>query len=272
MEETPLVSVVIPAFNAEKTLERALNSVLNQSWHELQVIVVDDGSRDGTLSLARRVAEKDPRVTVLTQQNAGVSAARNQALASCRGTYIRFVDADDSLPPGSVEQMVKRAQRDGAELVIGGYREFFGEKSREKNLAGREDTIFLPELLPTLNHHANSYFYGVLWNKLFLRSRIQQGGAQFDPGFPWGEDFAFVMDYLAETEKIAFVREAVYEYRRNPESASVLQVLDSLVHPLKNIRIKIQLYQHLKRLYLQAGAYSRYRRTLWLYLFRVGLG
>ena len=271
MTEETLVSVVIPAYQAEATLARALESVLAQSWHNLQVIVVDDGSRDGTLAVAREAAKRDDRVQVLTQANAGVSAARNLGLAACRGTWICFVDADDTLPADSVAIRVRQASRNRAQLVIGGYTEYVGPATRFKNLAKREATLSFEEILPELSLHANSYFYGVLWNKLFARSVLEKTGAAFGREFTWGEDFAFVMDYLQGVDRVAYMKESVYDYRRNPESATIRQVLDSVVHPLGNIRTKRQLYGHLKALYVARGAFPAYRHRLWHYLFRVGL-
>jgi len=268
----PMVSVVIPAYNAEGTLQRMLDSVLGQTWKQIQVILVDDGSTDGTLEAARRAAKKDPRLTVVPQGNLGVSTTRNAALALCRGKYIRFVDADDTLPSDSVERMVRRAEADGSDLVIGGYDQYFGEKHSYHNLAGREDTVECDEILDHLCAHANSYFYGVLWNKLFLRETAEKEKYWFQEDLTWGEDFAFVMDYLAGAGRVSFMNESLYHYRRTPGSTSVQQVIDCLKHPAGNIRVKIELYRHLKGMYIRRGQYGKYRKRLWMYLFRVGLG
>ena len=271
-ETLATVSVVIPAYNAADTLRKMLDSVLGQTWRALQVILVDDGSRDDTVKIAREIAAEDPRLTVISQENLGVSATRNTGLKQCEGKYIRFVDADDTLPPDSIEQMVRRAEKDRADLVIGGYNQYFGEKHSVHNLAGRDDTIPFREMKDHLCRHANSYFYGVLWNKLFRRDLIEKEGCRFQEDLNWGEDFAFVMDYLRGVERIAYMKEALYDYRRSAGSTSVQQVLDSLKHPGKNIRIKRELYKHLREMYQARGIYGKYRRKLWMYLFRVGLG
>ncbi len=271
MDQQPLVSVIVPVWNAERTLDRALTSVLSQSYSSLQVIVVDDGSSDCTLSIARDYEARDPRVTVVAQENTGVSSARNRAIPLCRGKYIRFIDGDDTLPPDSMEKMVARAEQDGADLVLGGYTEYVGTLSRRKNLEDREDTLTNEELLKLLCPHSNSYFYGVLWNKLYLRSLVESGSVRFMAGVNWGEDFAFNMDYLRHVQKAAFLRDSLYDYRRQPDSMTLRQVLDSVRHPFRNIRMKVMLYTHLKNLYLARGQYPRYRGRLWMYLFRVGL-
>ena len=271
-KEQPLVSVVIPAYNAEKTLRPMLDCVLRQTWENLQVILVDDGSTDGTLELARNAAEQDARLTVVSGGNRGVSATRNAGLALCRGKYIRFADADDTMPADSIEKMVRRAETDGADLVIGGYEEYFGNRCRFHNLAGRNDTVSCHGMMDHLCSHANSYFYGVLWNKLFVREQAEAAGCRFQEDLTWGEDFAFVMDYLTVANRVAFMKDALYDYRRSAGSTSFRQVLDCVKHPMYNIYVKKELYRHLKAMYKKRGKYPQYRNRLWMYLFRVGLG
>ncbi len=271
-QERPTVSIVIPAYNAAATLEGTLQSLLRQTWKEQQILLVDDGSTDSTVEIARRAAEADSRITVLTQGNLGVSAARNAGLAECTGKYIRFVDADDTLPEDSLERMVLRAEKDRSELVIGGYDQYFGRQRSYHNLAGRDDTVPCDGILDHLCSHANSYFYGVLWNKLFLRAAAEGGKCRFQEDLTWGEDFAFVMDYLSGVNRVSFLNESVYDYRRRTGSTSVRQVLDCVKHPLENIRIKIVLYHHLREMYIRRGKFSEYQNKLWIYLFRVGLG
>ena len=271
-QERPTVSVVIPAYNAEGTIRRLLECVLNQTWNALQVIVVDDGSSDRTADVAEEMAGKDARLTVIRQEDLGVSTTRNTGLALCRGKYIRFVDADDTLPADSTEQMVLRAEKDGSELVIGGYNQYLGEKHSFHNLADRDDAADCDSVMDHLCSHANSYFYGVLWNKLFLRETVEKEMCRFQADLTWGEDFAFVMDYFAGVKRVSFMKESLYDYIRTPGSASVQQVLDCVKHPADNIRVKGVLYGHLKGMYIKRGIYEKYRKRLWMYLFRVGLG
>lgn len=266
-----MVSVVIPAYNAEKTLARTLKSVLSQTLSSLQVIVVDDGSKDRTPEIAREFAAQDPRVTAVSIPGSGVSAARNHGVSLSEGKYIRFVDADDTLPPDSMELMVSRAEKDSADLVIGGFTVYMGEIKQKKNLENRDDTVPCNELLRRLCPHSNSYFYGVLWNKLFTRKLVESGSVVFVDGLTWAEDFCFVMDYLHNAETVAYMKEYLYDYRRQPGGLTIRQALSCIIHPFRNIRMKTDLYAHLKNLYISRGQYPLYRNRLWLYLFRVGL-
>ena len=271
LESQPLVSVVIPFYNAEKTLESMLKSVLSQTWHNLQVILVNDGSTDGSPELAARLAAEDPRVTVATKENGGVSSARNYGMTLCRGKYIRFVDADDILPPESTELLAARAEQDGADMVIGGYTQVFLQMRHSFNLEDRDDTLTCDEMLPLLCRKSNTYFYGVLWNKIFLRGKIEADNILFRDGLTFGEDFAFVTTYLKNAERIAFLKEYLYDYQRSAGSATFRQAMDCVIHPMRNIRTKKELYGYLKDLYIARGQYEKYRGKLWMYLFRVGL-
>ena len=105
---TPLVSILIPAFNVEKWIADAIKSAIAQSWRRTEVVIVDDGSTDATLAIARRFASK--KVVVLTQKNQGAAIARNRALELCQGKYIQWLDADDLLSPDKIERQMEAAQ------------------------------------------------------------------------------------------------------------------------------------------------------------------
>lgn len=267
----PLVSVLIPVWNGEKMIEACLDSVTEQNVAEMEIIVVDDGSTDSTWTLLQQKAAQDARIRPIRQENGGVSAARNRALKECRGEYVRFVDADDVLPPGSMQTLLSKAQQNASDLVIAGYTEVMGPVRNVRNLRPIEDTMPCDAMLEHFNPRSNSFFYGVLWNKLFRREIIQENGVEFISGLHWGEDFAFVCRYLTHARQVSYTSAVVYDYQRNPEGMTVKQFLDCARHPLTNCRMKRQLFQELKSLYVKRGLYPKYRRTLWLYLFRVTL-
>lgn len=266
---SPLVSVVIPVWNGEKTLVRCLESIRQQTWPELEIFVVDDGSTDRTPALLEELAAQDARIRVIRQANAGVSEARNAALPLCRGKYIRFVDCDDTLPADSMATLVRKAEDSGSDLVLAAYTEVVGPMHHVRALVKREDTVALDEYLAILNRKANSFYCGVLWNKLFRTALVQEQQLRFTSGLSYGEDMLFVCQYLAGAEKISYTRSPVYNYIRNAAGITAHQTVDSLVHPVRNLRVKWQLYEGLRQLYVQRGQYDRYRRSLWLYMVRV---
>ncbi len=267
--DQPLVSVVIPVWNGEKTIARCLQSVQRQTWQRLEIIVVDDGSKDGTAAILDREAAKDDRIRVVHQENAGVSEARNHGMAFCRGKYTRFVDGDDVLPEDSVEHLVHRAEETKADLVIAGYTDVVGPVRRVRALVQEEKPVEGNGFLPHLNRKSNSFYYGVLWNKLFRTDMIQRHQLRFISGLSYGEDMVFVCAYLAHVNRLTFSAKPVYDYVRNPKGMTAHQMLDSLYHPVRNIKVKFRIYAALKELYHARGAYEQYKRTLWIYLLRV---
>ena len=116
-----MISIIVPIYNVEKYLRRCIDSILGQTYRDLEVILVDDGSPDGCGAICDAYAEKDVRVTVIRQKNAGVSAARNAGLACARGEWIGFVDPDDFIVPNMYQEMLDAINVTGAELAVCGY-------------------------------------------------------------------------------------------------------------------------------------------------------
>ena len=264
----PLVSVIIPAYHVEKRLGKCVESVCAQTWENLEILIIDDGSTDGTGRVADEWAAKDARVRVEHQANAGVSAARNRALDMAAGEWVRFVDADDWLPPDSIEKLLRRVERERSDLVMAGYEHQVGELCHVFNLAKRDDTVSCEAYLAFLNPNANSFFCGALWNKLFRRELIERAGARFESGLGYGEDFLFVCAYLTEAKRISFSTDVVYRYVRHPHSMTFAQTWDSVQHPIRNLKTKYRLYQGLKALYRRKNVYDQYRGSLWQYMIR----
>lgn len=112
----PLVTVIVPAFNAEKTIERCLCSIRNQSYPELEVLVVDDGSTDHTGQIVKRIAQTDERFHIFSKENSGVSKSRNLAIAQAKGEFLQFVDADDWLVKDATRSFVRAAADSGSDV------------------------------------------------------------------------------------------------------------------------------------------------------------
>lgn len=265
---TPLVSVIIPVYNGAKYLPACLNSILEQHIPDMEILVVDDGSRDGTWSILESYAQKDSRVKPIHQENAGVSAARNAALAVCTGQYVRFVDADDFLPGQSMALLLESMEKHGSDLVVAAYTEVTGTVRAQRCLAREENCLEQEAFLKVFSRQSNSFFYGVLWNKLFRGDIIRRHALRFPAGMHWGEDFHFVTDYLEHVRRVSFVTRPVYEYRRNMSGIVVTHFFDCLRHPFDNLQVRLKMYRNYRQLYRDLGLYPRYRLTLWLFLFR----
>lgn len=201
-----LISIIVPVYNSSERLEQCLDSIVGQTYEEIEVLIVDDCSTDGSLEICRTYEAKYPYIHVFTKPNEGVSAARNYGMRKASGEYIQFADSDDRLKPDACRQLVQRLERDGSDLVIGGY---YKEKEQTDNLY--PDTVFdsqeafikeFPELFTRL-------FLHVPWNKLYRVCAFQ---AEFPEDLSKGEDLLFNLQVFSQVRKISVLAQSVYMY------------------------------------------------------------
>lgn len=269
--DRPLVSVIIPAYNVEKTIEQCVQSVFSQTIENLEIIVVDDGSTDNTGAVLDRMAEADGRLKVIHQPNAGASTARNRGLEESCGKYIRFVDADDRLTKNGIQVMIDALEKDKSEMVFAAYVCVIGNKRKDKNLYKKREAVPIEKALQHMNPRTNSFYYGVLWNKLFIGDIIRRHDIRFYPHQKQGEDFTFVCRYMQHVNTVSYICDEVYEYQKNGDGLTMQHCMDCVWHPIANCKLKKFMYDHLKALYVKKGVYHQYRHSLWLYLFRITL-
>lgn len=195
-----LVTIILPAYNAEKTIARAIESALSQEYTDLEVIVVDDGSSDSTLNVCKALADKDNRLKVLHINNSGPSAARNYGLSRANGEFICFMDADDEMSSTMISQMTSNMQ-DDIDLVACGYkvRSNNGEQAFEQRLDDK--TYSNDHLYEFIGKLQEAKAFNPLWNKIFRRSIIDGNNLKMDTSVDMGEDFLFVVDYCEKSKK-----------------------------------------------------------------------
>ena len=261
-----LVSVIMPVYNSEKTLRKSAQSVLKQSYPQLELILVNDGSQDGSLQICRELEQADPRVRVISQKNAGCAIARNAALQVMRGEYVMFADSDDMLSPNACEIMVRELGE--CELGLAHYYFALGAAESARGLLKGTRKLSEHEFLEALVKRPGSFYFSALWNKIYRSQLIRDLGLQFDPFLTWGEDYAFNMQYYRCIHHgVSLVEEPVYHYIKNPASTSIR----TLLHVVHSCRIKGRLYRHFKALYQEKGLYERHRLLIWRYIFNVTL-
>lgn len=205
------VSVIIPAFNVEAYLPRCLDSVLSSNNHDLQIIIVDDGSTDNTSAICDEYAKKDNRIEVIHKQNGGVSSARNCGLKRITGDYVAFVDADDEVSPDFLSVDIQ-----GADIIEKPYITIQSAVESYK-----KDCKYLK---PIRDHHKLYYYFinhrlNALWNKLFA-SYLLLKGKTFDENFANGEDIFFQISVLPDVKCYAFSSLGYYKYYIRPNSAT----------------------------------------------------
>ena len=162
----PTVSIIVPVYNAEKTLERCVDSILNQTYQDFELLLVDDGSPDGSGALCDAYARQDSRVRVFHQENAGVSAARNLALDHAAGEYLQFLDSDDWITPDATSSLVRAAREHQCDLVIADFYRVCGDRVSRKGDIDDPVVLTQEEYAAHMMENPADFYYGVLWNKL----------------------------------------------------------------------------------------------------------
>ena len=212
------ISVIIPVYNIQQHLRECLDSVLGQSYPHLQVICVDDGSTDESPAILAQYAQKDPRVQVIRQQNAGPGAARNTGLEAATGEYVIFLDSDDWFEPDFLEKMVDTAVREGADVAICRAVEFDTNSGRELPSEWMMKKQYLPGKLAfapqEMADHLFQFTYGMPWDKFYRRELLTTSGIRY-PALKNSEDLAFVYPTLLAAKRIAVVDEVLIHHRIN---------------------------------------------------------
>lgn len=210
----PLVSVIVCLYNAKGTLSRCLDSVLAQSLKDIEIIIVDDGSTDGSELLTETYAASDSRISVIHQPNRGIAAARQCGIDKASGKYTIHVDADDWAEPGMLEELTACALSTGADMVFCDYIEEneAGVFYRRQQPCSDDSRKVLQQMLVGL--------HGSLWNKLILRDLYSQSGTRFVKGLNFCEDESVIIRLLSYGCKVGYVERAFYHYDKNSNAAS----------------------------------------------------
>lgn len=205
----PLVSIIVPVFNAEKYLEQCLDSALGQTLREIEVICVNDGSTDSSPAILERYAAQDSRLRVIHQENAGISAARNAAMEEARGEYVAFLDADDFYLPELCELAYAEAVKHGTDILQFPYFEQRGEKRSVFQKCPTETRVFteLKERYST----PPMLFYTV-WTRLYRRAFLEEHQIRFPYGGTY-EDNYFSTRTALHAVKIVHFPKPLYVYR-----------------------------------------------------------
>ncbi len=205
-----MISVIVPVYKVEAYLRQCLDSIVGQTYGDLEILLVDDGSPDRCGEICDEYARADRRVRVFHTENRGVSAARNLCLREAKGEYIGFVDADDWIEPDMYETLLRRIEETGADISICGV---WRESSSFIRVQAFEDTVFTGEeaLAAWLDEKINNE----VWNRLYRKDLFE--GASFPEGKNY-EDSAYLLEIMVSSRSVAMTRALGYHYRRRSGS------------------------------------------------------
>ena len=230
------ISIIIPAYNVQEYIKQCLKSIINQTYRNLEIIVVNDGSKDKTLDVIESVAKDDARVIVINQENQGVSAARNNALKGVDGDFVMFVDSDDWLDLDTCEVLIKEAVRENADVVMCGYVREYKNASLPKASFDDDKTVFKNEDVKNKLHRRIFGPLGnelsapeklnaitTIWGKLYKASILRD--LEFVPYEEIGmcEDGYFNIFAFEKTKKAVFIKKFLYYYRKVISGGSLTQ-------------------------------------------------
>lgn len=234
INNSPLVSVVVPVFNAAKYLSKCLDSVINQSMRAIEIICVNDGSEDESLKIIKEYIKKDSRIRLIDQENSGVSSARNSGIKEASGECIVFVDADDYIDLRMLEILWENYKKNNADIIVFGGLSFPSVDWVNKKLSTR-DVIYNFDSINALFYEPGSIPF--VWNKMFRLDLIRKRSILFDLNLPLGEDQVFQFLIFPTARKIQYISEKLYHYR--------VEIQDSAMAKFgKNFKLKNN--QHLK--------------------------
>ena len=285
-ENQPLVSVNVPIYNAKNHIARCIESIRRQTYRNLEILLLNDGSQDVSLAVCRMFAKVDPRIILIDKANSGVSATRNLGMRRAHGVYFQFVDSDDTLQPYATELLVEKAVASGADMVIAHYNRIEPPKEKEHPRAPRrveeaepgfdpfvkvqtfgfllEGAMTKAQFAYGLMQEPASFYYGVMWNKLYRADLIRtHPDVECSEELSYSEDFYFNLSFIRYAERFYALSTPVYNYVQNPES---------LVHnlnPVKVLTTRWELLAYYKDLYKHLGLYEANKIRLNKYFFGI---
>lgn len=252
------VSIIVPAYNAERTIARCINSILYQTFRNLEIIVVDDGSKDCTPSMLDDYSTKDSRMVIIHQPNGGVSAARNEGLRRVTGDWIYFLDSDDWIEPVYIDNFVKNSN--GYELIIQGFTKENVSTNNSVNVLFCPDHKLKNYEVVELLQNTPNVHNGFLWHRMFKASIVKEFNLSFPHNCNFAEDGVFFLRYIKYVHNTNILNTAGHHYIVQEQS-------------LTSKRYECDYYIHVASLYADAlkditGDFE-YRKFTDIYIWRL---
>lgn len=260
----PSVSIIVPVYNAEACLRRCVESVLNQEYADFELLLADDGSRDGSGRICDEYAAADSRVRVFHKENSGVSDSRNLCLDQARGRYLQFLDADDWITANATKLLVQAMEEHLCDLVISDFYRVVGERVSPKGDIDEAQVLSREEYAAHMMENPANYYYGVLWNKLYRREIVEQHHLRMDPAISWCEDFMFNLEYIRRAETFFALQVPVYYYVKTKGSLCTQGISIS-----KTIQMKLTVFEYYNQFYktvLDEEEYEKQRLKIYRFL------
>lgn len=232
-EKRELVSVIVPVYNAEKTIKRCVQSIIDQTYSNIEVIAINDGSNDKSLRIIEEIKALDKRIYVINKENTGVSDTRNIGINSAKGQWIMFVDADDYIDANTIEEMYNNRKKD---ILVGiNYKIIFPKKTIYEEQEG-----FYYQKQKVINDIILGNFPGHIWRFLFKKEILKK--IHFDVNTYYMEDTLFLVNYLKYVDGIYIVEKSYYNYVFN--NKSITNSKENIIQNIKKINYSVNVIQN----------------------------
>lgn len=228
-----MISVIVPMFNSYSTIERCLRSIMGQTYHDMEIIVIDDGSTDNSGRIVEKIAQEDSRIRYIRQENGGVSRARNHGIEVSVGEYISFVDSDDAIDANYIADMYNMLKDKGSDIVFCGYCEV-GQNSRKEHRLSEEEMKQLQGDIKT-DFYQLKEFAGSPCMKLYSSPKIKKHHLLFQENMVTAEDQHFNFQYFEYCSSVAFVNRSNYLYYVSESTLSVKRTRKCFESELVNL-------------------------------------
>lgn len=220
-----LVTIIIPVFNAEKRLEHAIKSVLKQSYKNIELVLVNDGSTDDSLHICLKYAKLDSRIKIISQNNSGVSSARNRGLKESAGDFVMFLDSDDTIDSETISELLPYLYNDESDIAIFGmsFDYYKGDIFKyNKELSFKENmSVSSNEIKKYFFQMYDANYLSSACNKLFNSRIIKENRITFEESMAILEDFKFVLDFMENSKNITLISNVYYHYYNNVSSSKL---------------------------------------------------
>ena len=260
----PTVSIIVPVYNAEKTIGRCVDSILSQQYTDFELLLIDDGSKDGSGAICDSYALADSRVQVIHKENTGVSDTRNIGISRAAGVYLQFLDSDDWITPDATKLLVETARDHDCDLVISDFYRVVGERVSRKGDIDEDRVLTREEYAAHMMEQPADFYYGVLWNKLYRRDIVESHRLRMDPELSWCEDFMFNLEYIRHAQRFYALQVPIYYYVKTKGSLASQSLSIS-----KTIRMKLMLFEYYNQFYksvLDEDEYEKSRLKVYRFL------
>ena len=210
-----LISIIVPIYNAGNTIIPTINSIRNQDYSNLEILLIDDGSTDDSFKICSALEKQDHRIKLFSIKNSGPAAARQYGLDRARGRYVAFCDADDIMEKNMVSTLYHMIERGDCQLSICAF-----DRESSENCQPREEFHIWDRQEAICKCLTETSVGGYLWNKLFDHQIISQYNIRFDKTVFYCEDLEFVVEYLLHSEKVGYIHKVLYHYIYQDNSLS----------------------------------------------------